>query len=65
MGNDKELKTHVDEDLYDEVIFIARALGFENKSQYLRALIQRDIYGVSRQVKSSAASAAMLGPVRG
>lgn len=54
MENNVELKTHVTEVDSDDFIALARLLGFENKSQYLRFIVLREIKGVLPQLQSNA-----------
>lgn len=54
MSNDTELKTHVDEDIHDDFIVLARMLGFENKSQLLRFIVVREVKGTLPQLQNSA-----------
>ena len=54
MENNVELKTHISEADSDDFIALARLLGFENKSQYLRFIALREIKGVLPQLQSNA-----------
>lgn len=49
--NDRELKIHVDETFHDDFVAMARIMGFDNKSQYMRSILERELYGVISQVQ--------------
>jgi hypothetical protein len=54
MENNTELKTHVSEQESDDFIALARLLGFETKSQFLRFIALREIKGVLPQLQNNA-----------
>lgn len=45
MANDLELKAKVSEKVHDDFLVTARALGFATRSEFLRHLICRELYG--------------------
>lgn len=62
--NDTELKTKVTEDEHDSFNFLAHALGL-TKSEYLRVLIKKEVYGTLPQLKHNLGSFKSLGPNEG
>ena len=46
MSNDVELKTHVYEQTHNDFPLLVRAYGFRSKSELLRYLVERELYGV-------------------
>jgi len=63
--NDTELKTHVSEETHDDFAVLARILGFENKSQFLRFLVVREVDGVLPQLKTNAPGYGLTGRAAG
>ena len=51
MPNDTELKCKVTEDTHDDFLVAARHLGFSTRSEFLRYLVHRELYGISGQLQ--------------
>ena len=51
MSADCELKAKVTEQTHDDFLIAARHLGFSSRSEFLRYLIERELYGVSAQLQ--------------
>ncbi len=54
MKNDMELKTHVSEQVHDDFSLLVRAYGMSNKSELLRHLIERELYGTMPRLQVTA-----------
>lgn len=65
MSNAVELKTKLPEAVFDDFIFLSRQLGFESRSECLRALIEKELYGLVRRNKSRPKAFARTGPIEG
>lgn len=50
MPNDHELKAKVTEKTHDDFLLLARQMGFDNRSEYLRYLVERELYGATSMV---------------
>lgn len=61
MTVDCELKAKVTEQEHDDFLIAARQLGFHTRSEYLRYLIRRELYGVSSQLQISRIPGAVTG----
>lgn len=62
MANDIDLKTKVSEETSDDFMIAARHLGFDNRSEFLRYLVERELYGVSAQLHIVRKPGAVTGP---
>ncbi|RMD64884.1 hypothetical protein D6833_03740 [Candidatus Parcubacteria bacterium] len=62
---DVELKTHVSEKVHDDFLLLVRAYGFNTKSELLRYLIERELYGVVPHLQITAPGAGMAGKESG
>ncbi len=51
MANDVDLKTKVSEETSDDFMIAAKHLGFNSRSEFLRYLVERELYGVSAQLQ--------------
>ena len=51
MSNDTELRTRVSEQAHDDFLIASRYLGFSSRSEFLRYLVERELYGFSGQLK--------------
>jgi hypothetical protein len=51
MANDATLETKVTEEIHDDFMIAARHLGFKTRSEFLRYLVIRELYGVSAQLQ--------------
>jgi hypothetical protein len=61
MAQDTELKTHVEEEVHDDFVSLGRDYGFENKSQFLKHLILRELYGAKLMQKNRRLPGAITG----
>lgn len=61
MANDTELKTKVEESVHDDFLHLARDYGFDNKSDLLRFIIMRELYGAKVQQKNNRIPGALTG----
>lgn len=50
MANDTELKTKVEESVHDDCLVLARGYGFDTRSEFLRWLVLRELYGATSQL---------------
>lgn len=62
MANDIDLKTKVSETTHDDFMIAARHLGFESRSEFLRYIVERELYGVSAQLQIIRMPGAVTGP---
>lgn len=62
MSADCELKAKVSEQTHDDFLIAARHLGFSTRSEFLRYLIERELYGVSTQLQIKRTPGAYTGP---
>lgn len=51
MSADAELKCRVEESTHDDFLIAAKHLGFNTRSEFLRYLVERELYGVSSQLQ--------------
>jgi len=65
MSNDVELKTHVSEQTHDDFLLLVRAYGFRSKSELLRYLVERELYGVVPHLQITAPGAGLTGREKG
>jgi len=63
--NDVELKTHVSEQVHDDFLLLVRAYGFSSKSELLRYLVERELYGSLSQIQITVPGARMAGRNQG
>lgn len=63
--NDVELKTHVSEQVHEDFLFLVRAYGFGSKSELLRYLVERELYGSLSQIQITVPGARMAGRMPG
>ena len=63
--NDVELKTHVSEQVHEDFLFLVRAYGFGSKSELLRHLVERELYGSLSQIQITVPGARMAGRTQG
>ena len=49
--NDCELKAKVTEKTHDDFLIAAKHLGFTSRSEFLRYLVERELYGISAQLQ--------------
>ena len=61
MIKDCELKAKVTEQEHDDFLIAARQLGFSTRSEYLRYLICRELYGISSQLQITRLPGAVTG----
>lgn len=61
MANDSTLETKVSEEIHDDFMIAARHLGFKNRSEFLRYLVIRELYGVSSQLQITRVPGAATG----
>lgn len=61
MNLDCELKTKVTEQVHDDFLIAAKHLGFKDRSEYLRFIISRELYGISSQLQITRIPGAFLG----
>jgi hypothetical protein len=61
MPNDTELKCKVSEETHDDFMIAARHLGFATRSEFLRYLVHRELYGVSSQLQITRIPGALVG----
>lgn len=62
MPNDTDLKCKVSEEVHDDFLIAAKHLGFHTRSELLRYLVHRELYGVSSQLQITRMPGAHLGP---
>jgi hypothetical protein len=46
-----ELKAKVTEQTHDDFLIAAKHLGFTSRSEFLRYLVERELYGISSQLQ--------------
>jgi hypothetical protein len=51
MANDCELKAKVSEETHDDFLILSRHLGFNSRSEFLRYLVERELYGAKAQLQ--------------
>ena len=61
MSDEFELKCKVNESLHDDFLVLSRQLGFQSKTDFLRYLVKRELYGASSLVQVSRMPGAYLG----
>lgn len=61
MANDVDLKTKVSEETSDDFMIAAKHLGFASRSEFLRYLVERELYGVSAQLHIVRMPGAVIG----
>lgn len=61
MSADCELKAKVTEQVHDDFLIAARHLGFSTRSEFLRYLIERELYGISAQLQITRVAGAYIG----
>lgn len=61
MTVDCELKAKVTEQEHDDFLIAAKHLGFHSRSEFLRYLIRRELYGISSQLQITRISGALKG----
>lgn len=62
MSNDTTLKCLVAESVHDDFLIAAKHLGFSSRSDFLRYLVERELYGISSQLQITRIPGAYLGP---
>ena len=62
MSADCELKAKVTEQTHDDFLIAAKHLGFSSRSEFLRYLIERELYGISSQLQITRIPGAYIGP---
>lgn len=63
--NDIEVKTHVSEKVHDDLLLASRAYGFSTKAEFIRFLIERELYGALSHIQISAPRPRSEGPDKG
>lgn len=63
-NNDTEIKTKVTEDEHDKFNFLAHSLGL-NKSEYLRVLVKKEVYGTLPQLQTNLGTFKAVGQKEG
>lgn len=61
MSNDTELKCKVEESVHDDFLIAAKHLGFSSRSEFLRYLVERELYGISSQLQITRIPGAFTG----
>lgn len=61
MSADCELKAKVTEQTHDDFLIAAKHLGFSSRSEFLRYLIERELYGISSQLQITRIPGAYIG----
>lgn len=61
MANDSELKCKVEESVHDDFLIASKHLGFSNRSEFLRYLVMRELYGISSQLQITRVPGAYTG----
>jgi len=61
MAQESELKTKVEELVHDDFISLGRDYGFEHKSDFLRFLVFRELYGAKPMQKNKRLPGAITG----
>ncbi|MFZ2172366.1 MAG: hypothetical protein WAW61_22360 [Methylococcaceae bacterium] len=61
MANDTELKAKVEESVHDDFVSLCRDYGFDHKSEFLRFLILRELYGAKAQQQINRMPGALKG----
>ena len=61
MANDVDVKTKISEKDHDNFLILSRQLGFETRSQCLRYLVKRELYGAMAQVQTNRSPGAVIG----
>lgn len=61
MSADCELKAKVSEQTHDDFLIAAKHLGFATRSEFLRYLVERELYGVSSQLQITRLPGALVG----
>lgn len=61
MSTDCELKAKVSEQTHDDFLIAAKHLGFSTRSEFLRYLIERELYGISAQLQITRMPGAFTG----
>lgn len=61
MTADCELKAKVSEQTHDDFLIAAKHLGFSTRSEFLRYLVERELYGVSSQLQITRMPGALVG----
>ena len=59
--NGSELKTKVSETVHDDFLIAGKHLGFSNRSEFLRYLVERELYGVSSKLQITRIAGAVTG----
>lgn len=65
MSNDTELKCKVAESVHDDFLIAAKHLGFSSRSEFLRYLVERELYGISSQLQITRIPGAFTGQKNG
>ena len=61
MTVDCEIKAKVTEQEHDDFLIAAKHLGFSTRSEFLRYLIRRELYGISSQLQITRVPGALTG----
>lgn len=51
MPNDTELKCKVSEEVHDAFLICAKHLGFHTRSEFLRYMVHRELFGIYEQLQ--------------